>query len=472
MELSLSSHGEKGLPVDQQHKEKKDTRRGDKSSRSMVKESMAVAVEPVKISSKENRRMEKRAGPIQEREKRRLTLKEMEEKTYPFPDADVRGMLEDLLEKNVIKLPECKRPEEMGRTNDPKYCMYHRVVSHPVEKCFVLKDLILRLAKEGKILLDLDETAEANHATFAIGSPISVKSPTPMEVRSTLPSTSRAYCKHIQFGTLEPMHMSCFNPQDDDKADDELVGDEEGWTFVTYKRLRKPRNPKPHVPYKKRELQASNSKVTPKGKGTNGLKKQRKGSRPNELLQKEGPLPITLHEFFPKSFFAEGLMATTYMVSYHDADDREDPTEKEEKVDLEEIKTTKEEGSETHASEEAVALCAHCCDKMTFVDEDLLLGSKPHNQPLFVSGYTRGERVSRILIDDGSAINIMPKGTMRRLGISMEELSKSRLVIQGFNQEGQRAIGMIQLDVTIDELKARPLFHVIDSKTSYSLLLG
>ena len=64
-------------------------RRGDKSSRSMVKESMAVAVEPVKISNKENKRMEKRAGLMQEREKRRLTLKEMEVKTYPFPDADV-----------------------------------------------------------------------------------------------------------------------------------------------------------------------------------------------------------------------------------------------------------------------------------------------------------------------------------------------------------------------------------------------
>ena len=121
-------------------------------------------------------------------------------------------MLEDLLEKNVIKLPECKRPEEIGRTNDLKYCMYHRVVSHPVEKCFVLKDLILRLAKEGKILLDLDETAEANHVTFAVGSPIFVKSPTPREVWSMLPSKSRAYYKHIQFGTLEPMRMSCLNP--------------------------------------------------------------------------------------------------------------------------------------------------------------------------------------------------------------------------------------------------------------------
>ena len=69
------------------------------------------------------------------------------------------------------------------------------------------------------------------------------------------------------------MHMSCLSPQDDDRANDELVSDEEGWTFMTYKRFRKQRNPKPYVPYKKRELQASDSKVAHKGKGTNDLKK-------------------------------------------------------------------------------------------------------------------------------------------------------------------------------------------------------
>ena len=94
-------------------------------------------------------------------------------------------------------------------------------------------------------------------------------------------------------------------------------------------------------------------------------------------------------------------------------------------MNLGKTKVTKEEESETHASEELIALCAYCRDKMTFTDEDLLLGSKPHNRPLFVSGYTRGEKVSRILINDGSTVNIMPKGTMKRLGISVEELSKS-----------------------------------------------
>ena len=130
------------------------------------------------------------------------------------------------------------------------------------------------------------------------------------------------------------------------------------------------------------------------------------------------------------------------------------------------------EENEIYAAEEVFAQCANCHGKITFTDKDLLLGSKPHNRPLFVSGYIREEKVSRILIDDGSAMNIMSKVTMKRLGISTEELSKSRLVIQGFNQEGQKVIGIIQLDVIMEDLKTRPLFHMIDSKTSYNLLLG
>ncbi|TYK28162.1 uncharacterized protein E5676_scaffold289G00760 [Cucumis melo var. makuwa] len=87
-----------------------------------------------------------------------------------------------------------------------------------------------------------------------------------------------------------------------------------------------------------------------------------------------------------------------------------------------------------------------------FSDEDLLLGSKLHNR-LYVSGYVREQRVNRILVDNGSAVNIMPKSTMRQLGILMEELSNSKLIIQGFNQGSQRVIGMIRLELIIGDLK-------------------
>ena len=66
----------------------------------------------------------------------------------------------------------------------------------------------------------------------------------------------------------------------------------------------------------------------------------------------------------------------------------------------------------------------------------------------------------------------MLKLTMSQLGILMDELSNNKLIIQCFNKGSQRAIGMIRLELTIDNLKASALFHVIDSRTTYKLLLG
>ncbi|XP_070034861.1 uncharacterized protein [Nicotiana tomentosiformis] len=54
----------------------------------------------------------------------------------------------------------------------------------------------------------------------------------------------------------------------------------------------------------------------------------------------------------------------------------------------------------------------------------------------------------------------------------MNELSESRVMIQGFNQGGQRAIGSIRVRITIEDMQSSALLHVIDAKTSYNVLLG
>ena len=46
----------------------------------------------------------------------------------------------------------------------------------------------------------------------------------------------------------------------------------------------------------------------------------------------------------------------------------------------------------------------------------------------------------------------------------MKELTQSCLMIHGFNQGGQRAIGMIHLELVIGELSSNTLFHVIIAK--------
>ncbi|KAG9450485.1 hypothetical protein H6P81_010450 [Aristolochia fimbriata] len=117
------------------------------------------------------------------------------------------------------------------------------------------------------------------------------------------------------------------------------------------------------------------------------------------------------------------------------------------------------------------ALAVTCPPCITFREEDAQLGSKNHNRPLFVSGYVRDHKINRILVDCGSAVNILPIRTMKNIGLSAGDLSPSSLLIQGFNQEGQRTLGMTNLKLHIGDMITDTPLHVIDSRTSYNLLL-
>ncbi|KAH0723844.1 hypothetical protein KY285_005029 [Solanum tuberosum] len=116
---------------------------------------------------------------------------------------------------------------------------------------------------------------------------------------------------------------------------------------------------------------------------------------------------------------------------------------------------------------------AHTCDtKITFTVNDFLFGETLHNRPLYMVGHMREKKINRILIDEGSGVNILPIHTLKELGIMTEELSESRLLIQGFNQGGQRSIGSIKLEIHMEDLRSSAWMHVIDAKSSYNILLG
>ena len=159
MELSISSHGNMKPPILEERKERREARKNDRNVKSNIKDLMNVNPALVKISTRNVKANEKRPEGGQQRETRRSSLKEWEQKVYPFLDADMPEMLEQLLKLKLIELPKCKRLEEMRKVDDPKYCKYHHIISHPIRKCFVLKELIMKLAKERKINLDFNDIA-------------------------------------------------------------------------------------------------------------------------------------------------------------------------------------------------------------------------------------------------------------------------------------------------------------------------
>ena len=61
--------------------------------------------------------------------------------------------------------------------------------------------------------------------------------------------------------------------------------------------------------------------------------------------------------------------------------------------------------------------------------------------------------------------------TLKKLGISMDELMDNRLMIQDFNQSGQRVIGKLNINLKNDQMKSSMIFYAIDVTTTYNLLL-
>ena len=165
MVLSIASHGSTNPLILEESK--KEVRENDRNAKVNLKDPMAINTTEVKVPRRGANANEKRLKGWQKNEVHRLTLKEREQKVYPFPNEDVPNIFEQLLQMKLIELLECRRPEDMGKVDDPNYCKYHRIIGHPIQKCFVFKEKIMKHAKENKIDLNFNEVVGSNHVTVA-----------------------------------------------------------------------------------------------------------------------------------------------------------------------------------------------------------------------------------------------------------------------------------------------------------------
>ncbi|XXG46597.1 hypothetical protein AAC387_Pa02g1404 [Persea americana] len=96
--------------------------------------------------------------PVQSEQKKNTgkncpSLKERMEKVYPFPNEDIEDLLGELLERNLLELPEPKKLDEVNKVNHSKFCKYHRMTNHKTVDFFVLKEKIQALIDDGTIKL-------------------------------------------------------------------------------------------------------------------------------------------------------------------------------------------------------------------------------------------------------------------------------------------------------------------------------
>ena len=95
-----------------------------------------------------------------------------------------------------------------------------------------------------------------------------------------------------------------------------------------------------------------------------------------------------------------------------------------------------------------------------------------HIKPLYIRAHLNGRLVSKVLIDNGSAVNEMPLRMLRALGMSINDLIETEVVVSTFTQEETKTLGILPIDITIGSKTSLFVFFVIDSTTNYNILLG
>jgi hypothetical protein len=111
-------------------------------------------------------------------------------------------------------------------------------------------------------------------------------------------------------------------------------------------------------------------------------------------------------------------------------------------------------------------------DPMMAVFEKPTNDERQHLKALFVKGRVDGQPVSKILIDGGATINIMPYVMYQKLGKGDQDLTKTNMMLKDFEGNVSPAKGAVCVELTIGGKTLPTMFFVINGKGAYNLLLG
>ena len=113
---------------------------------------------------------------------------------------------------------------------------------------------------------------------------------------------------------------------------------------------------------------------------------------------------------------------------------------------------------------------------ITFIDENFKGADPSQDDPTMISVDIDKFTIMKMLVDQGSSVDILYWKTFKQMGIAEEEMKSYDDHVVGFSGERVSTRGYIELYTTFDKgevsktIKIRYL--LIDANTSYNILLG
>ena len=111
-------------------------------------------------------------------------------------------------------------------------------------------------------------------------------------------------------------------------------------------------------------------------------------------------------------------------------------------------------------------------ESISFTQDDLKGLDTPHNDPLVVELIIGDSRVTRVLIDTGSSVDLIFKDTLTAMSISDRQIKPISRPLAGFDGDFVMTIGTVKLPMFVRGMITWVKFVVIDKPAIYNAILG
>ncbi|XP_052483066.1 uncharacterized protein LOC128036195 [Gossypium raimondii] len=107
-----------------------------------------------------------------------------------------------------------------------------------------------------------------------------------------------------------------------------------------------------------------------------------------------------------------------------------------------------------------------------FNNDEILSGGRGSTKALYITTRCQGDTLLGVLIDNGSALNVLPLSTLNHLPVDSSHMKPCQNIVRAFDGTERRVIGRIEIPLRIGPITYEVDFLVMDIKPSHNCLLG
>ncbi|KAK8649493.1 hypothetical protein V6N13_130222 [Hibiscus sabdariffa] len=109
---------------------------------------------------------------------------------------------------------------------------------------------------------------------------------------------------------------------------------------------------------------------------------------------------------------------------------------------------------------------------LSFSDKEIPAGGRGSHKALHITTRCKGYMLPGVLVDNGSALNVLPLATLKKLPIDSTHMKCYQNTVRAFDGTQREVIGKIEVPLMIGPSEYEVDFIVMDIKPTYSCLLG